>query len=145
MRPVDGSTKLYQALLRAYPAPFRQRYGEEMTLVFGELTSDAWDRGGWPGLASVWLRVVVDLARTVPQQHYSAWQGAPQMQTRLPIKTAALACISIAATFWLNTVLFAVLNLGLMLVALLHVDFHYQHWPPTEVLATFLPPFFLPA
>ncbi len=46
-RPVDVSRRIYRALLRAYPASFRDIYGEEMTLVFGELAGDAWNRRGW--------------------------------------------------------------------------------------------------
>jgi hypothetical protein len=66
------SVRLYRALIKAYPAAFCRQYGDEMTLVFRELATDAWSRRGWFGLACMWCRVLADLAGSVLRQHWLA-------------------------------------------------------------------------
>jgi putative ABC transport system permease protein len=51
--------------MRRYPRALRERYGRQMVWVFDELLTDA-ERGGWPGLARLWLRVGRDLLRPLP-------------------------------------------------------------------------------
>jgi hypothetical protein len=72
-RSIERSVRLYRALLRAYPASFRQEYGDEMTLVFRELAVDAWRRRGRIGLWLIWLRVLGDLLRSSPREHVAQW------------------------------------------------------------------------
>jgi hypothetical protein len=96
-------------LLRAYPASFRRQYGEEMTLVFREQASDAWDRAGRTGLARFWLHVFVDLAQTLPEQHLLACKRILQMETVAPTSTKTLVCLSLLAAFGLYLAAFCVL------------------------------------
>jgi hypothetical protein len=144
-RPVQWSAKVYAASLHFYPAAFRRDYAREMTLVFGELANDAWNRAGWLGLMGVWFRVVVDLARTVPHEHYLAWNGGMQMKTVSPVKTVGLAALSIAVGAALNVAFFGLFN-ELLWLGWVSGSLHsYEHWPPSYLpatLATLLPPFF---
>lgn len=83
------SARAYRSLLAAYPDSFRQRFGEEMVWVFDELANEAWRRRGVAGLATTWCRVLADMARTVPREHWNLWKGGSEM------KTAAAAVLSV--------------------------------------------------
>lgn len=85
---VESSVRVYQALIRAYPASFRREYGNEMALVFREHLADVFRERGTIGLAFAWFRVLGDLARTAPQEHLF------EMQRRLEMKKAAIAILS---------------------------------------------------
>jgi MFS family permease len=58
------SERLYGALLRAYPAAFRERFGDEMVQLFGDQLRDARRRGAAGGVVATWLRTLGDLAVT---------------------------------------------------------------------------------
>jgi len=60
---VGSSTRIYGALLRAYPPELRRDYGAEMTQVFLEDLDDARLRRGWAGVARVWWRSACELIR----------------------------------------------------------------------------------
>ena len=87
--PVAMSVRIYKVLVRAYPAPFRLEYGDEMAHIFGELAADAVRRGGTAGLVATWFRVLGDLARTVPHEHYR------DLRRRFEMKTALFAVFSV--------------------------------------------------
>jgi hypothetical protein len=70
-RLVRWSVRLYESLLKAYPAAFRKKFGGEMTFVFHESAADAWRRRGVAGLLTTGLRVIADLARTAPKERLS--------------------------------------------------------------------------
>jgi hypothetical protein len=72
-RGVERSVKLYESLVRVYPASFRRKFGGEMVLVFRDLTEEAWRRRGRIGLLIVWFRVMADLVRSAPKEHVSSW------------------------------------------------------------------------
>lgn len=55
-------------LLRAYPARFRDEYGQEMSRLYTEQPRDAAENG-WRGPPLVVLRVIVDTLRTAPREH----------------------------------------------------------------------------
>ena len=88
LRPIESSVRVYALLVNAYPAPFRREYRDEMTLVFRELMTDAWGERGALGLMAAWCRVLGDLARTAPGEHFY------EMRRRLEMKRAALAFLS---------------------------------------------------
>jgi hypothetical protein len=67
-RCVERSVRIYAALIKAYPASFRQEYADEMVLVFRELATDAWQRRKHVGLAATSFCVLIDLVRTVPRE-----------------------------------------------------------------------------
>lgn len=66
---VDFSVWLYRRLLAAYPAPFRQEYGEAMAQLFRDTLRDASRRRGLLGIAVVWLRTLADFTSSVIHQH----------------------------------------------------------------------------
>lgn len=65
---VDPSVSLYRLLLAAYPASFRQEYGDAMTQLFRDLAGDAYRRRGLLGLAALWLRTLADFTSSVIRQ-----------------------------------------------------------------------------
>jgi hypothetical protein len=72
---VDWSVRLYSALIKAYPAAFRNQYADEMTRVFGELLADARRQRGTIGLVTTWFRVLGDLLWSAPREHVRAWKN----------------------------------------------------------------------
>jgi hypothetical protein len=73
-RCVQRSVRVYEMLVKAYPASFRKAYGDEMVRVFGELAADAWRERRGAGVLRVWLRVLGDLLWTVPKEHVIDWK-----------------------------------------------------------------------
>ena len=63
------SERVYAGLLRAYPGPFRARYGDEMVLLFGDQLRDARTARGTGGVATTWFRTVWDLASSALGEH----------------------------------------------------------------------------
>jgi hypothetical protein len=80
---MNGSVRIYQGLLRCYPRRFRDEYGTDMALLFGEQLRDE-------PTARVWARGVVDLAITVPTIHLEAHMNKPA-NTTVPILYTALS------------------------------------------------------
>jgi len=86
--PVESSVRVYDLLVKAYPPSFRRQYQDEMTLVFREFMTDAWRERGVVRLAAAWFRVLGDLARTVPREHFH------ELRRRLEMKRAAMVFLS---------------------------------------------------
>ena len=59
----------YRALLRLYPAAFRERYSDEMVVLFGDQLRDARSGRGTGGVATTWLRSLVDLVANAMGEH----------------------------------------------------------------------------
>lgn len=59
----------YDALLRIYPARFREAYASELRWVFQRQLEDARRRAGIWGIARIWMDVVPDLLVTAADQH----------------------------------------------------------------------------
>jgi hypothetical protein len=76
---VERSVRIYRTLLRAYPAVFRKQYEEEMTLVFRELTTNAWQHRGPFGVLLMWLYVIGDLVWSASKEHFLETEGSVQM------------------------------------------------------------------
>ena len=81
-RCVERSVRVYERLIKAYPAEFRRQYGDEMARVFRELATDAHRRSGAAGLMTMWFRVLGDLLWTAPREHRM------EMKRRIAVKTA---------------------------------------------------------
>ena len=60
---------IYRALLRCYPAPFRQEYGKQMQLAFADQLDQAGLGGGRRALAILWARAIVDAIKVAPAEH----------------------------------------------------------------------------
>lgn len=68
-RLVTFSVSLYRLLLAAYPAKFRNEYGEAMVQLFGDTALDGYRRRGPFDLSVVWLRTLTDFTISVIRQH----------------------------------------------------------------------------
>jgi len=69
---VNISERVYQFLIRAYPAQFRREYEEPMAQHFRDQLRAA------PGLLQctrLWLRTLADLIQTIPQSHLQEARG----------------------------------------------------------------------
>ena len=63
--------RLYRVLLRAYPRPFRERYGAELADGFAYLRASAAAQGRWP-VVRLWARTVVDTLRSGVRERLSS-------------------------------------------------------------------------
>jgi hypothetical protein len=70
--------RLYRRLLRLYPDDFRERYGAEMTRLFGDQLRDADASGDPVAVASLWVRSILDLLATAPGHHVRRERHVPQ-------------------------------------------------------------------
>lgn len=69
----------YTKLLFLYPTAYRRKYAAQMQQVFRDLYQDAQRRKTRFGLFRLWVRVLIDLAASVIEEHYSE---VFQMKTR---------------------------------------------------------------
>jgi hypothetical protein len=63
------SDRLYKLMLMVYPAEFRREYEREMAQVFRDCCRQQRQQDGKLGLARLWVRMFLDLLRTVPAEH----------------------------------------------------------------------------
>jgi hypothetical protein len=61
-RAVALSRRVYEGLLAAYPARFRELYGEEMADLFEDVCRERLERSGPRGMTGVWSETLADLA-----------------------------------------------------------------------------------
>src|ERR1017187_9627448 len=115
----DGgfSVRLYRRLLKLYPAGFRENYAGEMERqVLDEMAES---RGPF-ALAGLWIRILVDLAVTVPSQlareAATDARHAIRLWKRRPLHTG-LAIAALAVGIGASTGVFSVVN-ALLLRAL---------------------------
>ena len=105
-RAVKISTAVYGELIRAYPKAFREKYGPEMAQVFREQCREATKNASGFGLTKLWLRILLDLAKSGSREHIAALGGNMTM-----IKQALLGRL------WLAPLLAFLLIAGLSAVA----------------------------
>lgn len=60
---------LYAALLRCYPAPFRNEYGHQMSVMFARQLRDARRTVNRRGEAALWAQTAIDLLTIAPKEH----------------------------------------------------------------------------
>jgi len=70
--------RAYRALLRLYPATFRDDYGEEMARLFGEQLLDARAANGRQAVAGLWARAIADVLETAPRHHIRKERQVPE-------------------------------------------------------------------
>lgn len=63
------SERVYQRLLWLYPADYRREYGPDMMHLFRDLQRDALRQHGTTGLATLWMRVIVDFVTSLVAEY----------------------------------------------------------------------------
>jgi len=66
---ITFSVRVYQLLLRAYPAKFQREYGSEMLQVFQDCCLRTVRQGGTNGIVRLWVATLLDLVQSVISEH----------------------------------------------------------------------------
>lgn len=78
----ERAVRRYRRLLGLFPDAYRAQAEDELCQVFREAYTDARRSRGWLGVASLWLRVGLDLARTAPGEWKQARRQRRVMEGR---------------------------------------------------------------
>src|ERR1041384_8412197 len=98
--------RIYRALLRAYPAEFRDEYASEMTQLYHDRAADE-------APARVWTDLVADLLRTAPKEHAHVLLADLRYAFRLIRKAplfAASVILTVALGIGATTAIFTVVH-----------------------------------
>jgi predicted permease len=110
MREPPPSLKLYRLLLRLYPATFREEYAVPMERAFRDELAES--QNVW-ALAGLWLRLLSDLAKSIPLQLMREVRQDTRHTLRLWVKSpgnTAFAILALAIGIGANTGVFSVVN-----------------------------------
>jgi hypothetical protein len=95
--PRDGAhERVYRALLRLYPAAFRERFSDAMVQHFGDQLRDARTGRVRTGVAMTWLRTLGDLAVTAASERVRGdWTVAHSLTAPPSVSTRVLGLAGI--------------------------------------------------
>jgi putative ABC transport system permease protein len=134
MRKTPFSLILYRWLLRLYPAGFRQDYAGPMERDFRDELAES---SGVGALAALWVRLLVDLAVSIPvqvsRQVFQDFKFTLRLWAARPWQ-AALAITALAIGIGANTGVFSVVN------ALLLRSLPFREPDRLALLHEFFPP-----
>jgi len=124
---------VYKALLRCYPAAFRDEYGSQMSLMFAEQLGEARRTGRPLEPAALWGHAAWDALTIAPKEH---WHVIFQ-DIRFALRSitarpgfAAVAILSLALGIGANTAIFSLWN------GLLHASLPMVRHPEQLVILT---------
>jgi predicted permease len=123
----------YRALLRCYPAPFRQEYGGQMQLDFADQLAAARERGGSSGATFLWLQAIVDAFTIAPREHWHVLARDLRYAWRVMAARPGFtltAVVSLAIGIGANTAIFSLWN------AVLHAPLSGVDRPDQLVMLT---------
>lgn len=80
---VTRSDKIYRRLLWLYPQSHRRAYGQPMAQLFHDQCIVAWGQRRWPGVVSLWFRVLPDLIITSLREHLLNLKGTRTMSEKI--------------------------------------------------------------
>jgi len=103
--------RVYQWLLRLFPAEFRGDFGDDMRADFDDQRRDVHGRSR--AAVALWLRTLGDLLRRAPREHLDVlWRDARhgvRVMRRHPVSTITVI-VSLALGIGLNSAVFSVVN-----------------------------------
>jgi len=94
--------RIYESLLRLYPAAYREQYGGQMVQTLQDMLDDAASRRQRTG---VWLRVAMDVPISVARAQLSYTGDSMRTETPLYMKQAGLAVAGLIAPFFLIVII----------------------------------------
>ena len=89
---IQRAAEIYALLLKFYPTKFRQQFGDEMKFIFAESLCDAYEQAGGKGVIVLWGWTIIDLCKSLFQEHVENQKGRNPMLSRtfINIRSAAL-------------------------------------------------------
>lgn len=78
---IRPSERVYDFLLKFYPANYRLEFEEEMRFVFSESLKDAYSEQGEQGILNLWIRTVMDAGKSLLIEHIENLKGIYSMKT----------------------------------------------------------------
>jgi hypothetical protein len=104
------SVRIYAAILHAYPRSFRAAYGGEMLRVFRDCAREARQQWGMPGIAGLWLPLLIDTTRNALAERAAEGLHMPKLSnvpwTRLGGAAAILGGLAQIAYLALATAIY---------------------------------------